>query len=229
MDNQEHRFEDTMDVLEADREATEIRFRELLDELSRHVGDVRDAADRSTALHAARRDARRRAHPDSGGGIDATDGAVPDEPARGWPQGRGGGRGLLNRFAAWLMRDFLETIDRRGEAQGRRLEALEVGVGSLKESASADEASYAALNEALSGAQAALQAALSTQREMLDLVNAKDAEVLQRAVAGPLRRMEILFDEFGRQQEALLSQLVGRRQELDDLVRRLTPTPEEKT
>jgi len=73
-----------------------------------------------------------------------------------------------------------------------------------------------------------LQAALATHQEMLSLVNAKDAEVLQRAVAGPLRRMEVLFDEFGRQQEALLSQLVGRRRELDEIVRMVTPTPEER-
>jgi len=51
---------------------------------------------------------------------------------------------------------------------------------------------------------------------------------LQRAVAGPLRRMEVLFDEFSRQQEALLSQLVGRRRELDDLVRAVTPASEER-
>jgi hypothetical protein len=64
---------------------------------------------------------------------------------------------------------------------------------------------------------------------MLDLVNAKDAEVLQRAVAGPLRRMEVLFDEFARQQEALLAQLVGRHRELDEVARALTERPSKQT
>jgi hypothetical protein len=34
--------------------------------------------------------------------------------------------------------------------------------------------------------------------------------------------MEVLFDEFARQQEGLLSQLVGRRRELDELVEAAT-------
>ena len=41
------RFEDTMDVLEAEREVTEGRFRELLAELTAHVADVGRATGRS--------------------------------------------------------------------------------------------------------------------------------------------------------------------------------------
>jgi hypothetical protein len=35
--------------------------------------------------------------------------------------------------------------------------------------------------------------------------------------------MELVFDEFARQQESMLAQLVGRRQELDALIADLQP------
>jgi len=126
------------------------------------------------------------------------------------------------------MRDYLMVIDRRGDARSDRIDELRTRVDRLYETLDTGGQAADAVDEALGAAQQALQAALATHSEMLDLVNAKDAEVLQRAVAGPLRRMEVLFDEFGRQQEAMLSQLVGRRRELERLVRAAAPSHEEE-
>ena len=214
-----------MDVLEAEREATEARFRQLLAELTGHVNRVREAADRSAELYQSQLEARRQALASVRDGI--TEAANEGSLGTGlsWPDRSPGLRGAANRLVRWLMRDFLEVLDRRGDMHSRRVDDLRGRVDILQETVSTESE---ALNDALAGAHAALQAALATHREMLSLVNAKDAEVLQRAVAGPLRRMEVLFDEFGRQQEALLSQLVGRRRELDEIVRMVTPTPEER-
>jgi hypothetical protein len=222
------RFEDTMDVLEGEREATEARFRALLAELTAHVADVRRATDRSMELYQDQLTARRDA---LGSVSDSLAEAAGEESLGrrlGWPQGGGGLRGRVNRLARWLIRDYLEVLDRRRDAHARRVEDLEGRVDRLQGALSADGEAAEAVHGALGSAHAALQAGLATHAEMLALVNAKDAEVLQRAVAGPLRRMEVVFDEFGRQQEALLSQLVGRRRELDDLVRAVTPAPEEE-
>ncbi len=217
-----------MDALEEEREATESRFNELLAQLTAHVNAVREAADRSVQLYDGQLAARRRALASVRDGLSeaANEGSVASALA--WPDRRGGLRAAANRLVRWLMRDFLEVLDRRGDMHTRRIEELKERVDRLQDTVSAEGASAEALNDALAGTHAALQAALATHREMLSLVNAKDAEVLQRSVAGPLRRMEVLFDEFGRQQEALLSQLVGRRRELDDLVRAVAPAPEER-
>jgi len=220
------RFEDTMDTLEAQREVTEGRFRELLEELGQQVRAVRDTADRTTALYHAQIDARREALASVKDSL--SEAAGEESLDQGWPSGGGGWRGRINRLARWLIRDYLEVIDRRDDVHTRRVEDIKLRVDRLQGTLSAESDVAGALDEALGKAHRALQAALATHAEMLVLVNAKDAEVLQRAVAGPLRRMEVLFDEFGRQQEALLAQLVGRRRELDDLVRAVTPAPEEK-
>jgi hypothetical protein len=222
------RFEDTMDALESEREATEARFRELLAELTAHIADVRDASDRSTELYQTQVTARREALASVKDRLNEAAGEESLNRDLGWPQGGGGLRGRVNRLARWLIRDYLEVLDRRGDVHTSRVEDLKGSVDQLQGTLLVDGEAAEALTEALGAAHEALQAALATHAEMLNLVNAKDAEVLQRAVAGPLRRMEVLFDEFGRQQEALLSQLVGRRRELDALVRAVTPTPKEK-
>ncbi len=220
------RFEDTMDVLEARREETEARFRDLLAQLTTHVEDVRAAAERSTRLYREHVDVRREALASVKDSL--AEAAVKDPPDAdvAWPSGGGSARRLLNGLSRWVLRDFFEVLDRRGDTLGARVDALRERVDRLQSTVSTDDEAAEALNEVLGAAQQALQAALATHAEMLQLVNAKDAEVLQRAVAGPLRRMEILFDEFGRQQEALLSQLVGRRRELDRLVRAAGPSPQ---
>ncbi len=227
------RFEDTMDVLEARREETEGRFRELLGQLAGHVDDVRAATERSTSLYQAQVDVRREALAAVKDGLVEAAGDEPPDDDVAWPSGGGFGRRLLNSLSHWVLRDFFEVLDRRGDMRtrrvdtlGARVEALRERVDQLQSTVSTDGDVAEALNQALGAAQQALQAALVTHAEMLELVNAKDAEVLQRAVAGPLRRMEVLFDEFGRQQEALLSQLVGRRRELDRLVGAVSASPQ---
>lgn len=217
-----------MDVLEAEREAAEARFRELLAELTAHVADVRQATDRSIELHQAHVTARREAISSVRDSLAEAAGEESLNRDLGWPRGGVGLRGRVNRLARWLIRDFLEVLDRRRDVHTSRVEDLKGRVDRLQDTMSVDGEAAETAHEALGSAHAALQAALATHTEMLVLVNAKDAEVLQRAVSGPLRRMEVLFDEFGRQQEALLSQLVGRRRELDDLVRAVTPAPEEE-
>ena len=224
-----------MDVLEARREETEARFRDLLAELTTHVEDVRTATERSTRLYQEHVDVRREALASVKDSLAEAAGDDPDPPDVDllWPSEGGLVRRLLNGLSRWVLRDFFEVLDRRGDARSRRLDTLGARVEALRErvdrlqsTVSTEGAAAEALNQALGAAQQALQAALATHAEMLHLVNAKDAEVLQRAVAGPLRRMEVLFDEFGRQQEALLSQLVGRRRELDRLVRAAGPSPQ---
>ena len=216
-----------MDVLEREREATETRFRSLLEELARHTEAVRDATARCSDLYGARVQACRQAPAADEQRTGATRDEASPQAATAWPLSRRGVRGTINRLARWLLRDYLETLDRRGDLLDQRFGRLHERVNAVQEMNAGETAE--ALVEALAGTQAALAAALATHREMLNLVNAKDAELLQRAVAGPLRRMELLFDEFGRQQEALLSQLVGRRRELDEIVRALSPAPEEGT
>lgn len=227
MADDNHSFEDTMDALEAQRELTEGRFRALLDELARQVAAVRAASERTAVLYQQQVEVRRAALASV---RDSLNEAAGEQSLRDlhWPRRAGGLRGRLNRMARWVIRDFLEVLDRRGDVHTRRVEDLKLRVDRLQGTVSGESAASAALNEALGSAHQALQAALATHAEMLVLVNAKDAEVLQRAVAGPLRRMEVLFDEFARQQEALLAQLVGRRGELDELVRALAPTPKEE-
>jgi hypothetical protein len=212
-------------VLEARREETEGRFRELLAQLTGHVDDVRAATERSTSLYQAQVEVRREALASVKDGLADAAGDDPPDADVAWPSGGGFARRLLNGLSRWVLRDFFEVLDRRTrrvDTLGARVEALRERVDRLQSTVSTDGDVADALNEALGAAQQALLAALATHAEMLQLVNAKDAEVLQRAVAGPLRRMEVLFDEFGRQQEALLSQLVGRRRELDRLVREVT-------
>ncbi len=229
-DGDDQSFEDTMDVLEAEREETELRFRDLLARLTTHIDEVRTATERSTSLYQAQVEIRREALASVKDSLVEAAAPVAPSPDITWPQGGGMVRGLLNGLSRWLLRDFFEVLDRRGDARsarvdglGARVDSLRERVDRLQETVSTDGDAATALNEALGAAHQALQAALATHAQMLHLVNAKDAEVLQRAVAGPLRRMEVLFEEFGRQQEALLSQLVGRRRELDRLVRAATP------
>ena len=214
------RFEETMDALEAQREDVEAEFHALLEGLSRSIDGLRAAMADLVARQSAQAEARREA-------LDAGDPPFPQVGSEEttWPTSGGGARGRVNRFARWLLRDYLMVLDRRQTAERRRLEGLELRVDRLRATVDEDAALVGTVEATLACVHEALQTALEAQGQMLALVNAKDAEVLQRAVAGPLRRMEVLFDEFGRQQETLLSQLVGRRAELDELVRAVTPAP----
>ncbi len=207
------RFEDTLDALEAQREQTEVCFRELLDGLATSVDAVRAATQQIEAHSRQHGEARAQAlaQLDERVVADAATRAVP------WPTGCGFVRRRVNAFARWFLRDYLETIDRRADALTAGIDGLEGGIAQLRviTASLADAERDQQMLDLLRASHAALDAAASAHRQMLDLVNAKDAELLQRAVGGPLRRMELIFDEFGRQQEALLAQLVGRRRELD--------------
>ena len=74
------------------------------------------------------------------------------------------------------------------------------------------------IGEALDHTVEALTLVTRLSERLREVVNAKDAEALQRAVAGPSLQIEVIFDELTRRQEALLAELVGRRQELDELI-----------
>ena len=221
------RFEDTMDVLETKREQAEARFREQLHALNDHLETVRAATERSTEILQQAAGTRQALADAEARQVNAAATGAGVESAQ-WPAGKRFLRRSLNRLVRWATRDFLEVLDRRGDESAGRINALEERVDRLRATVDLSGGAADAMREALDAVHQGLQGALTTHREMLDLVNAKDAEVLQRAVAGPLRRMEMLFDEFGRQQEAMLSQLVGRRQELDDLVRSVAPYRKEK-
>ena len=140
------------------------------------------------------------------------------------------------------MRDYLAILDLRSEAARAAVERLqgasrrEIGRSrqlarllaerdasahaAIKSERRAREAATHALYVGLHHATEALSAVLGLQESLKPWLDSRDAETLQRAVHGPLRSMEALFDEFGRQQEALISELIGRRQELELLVRR---------
>jgi hypothetical protein len=134
------------------------------------------------------------------------------------------------------MRDYLDVIDRRTDHLNERLDLIQglfgdllaatggsaqpesVAEGDHASARGGDLSTTSAAHAAFVSAADALAAAAEVHRDAHRVVNAKDAELLQRAAAGPLRRMELVFDEFARQQEALLAQLVGRRKELDALI-----------
>ncbi len=74
------------------------------------------------------------------------------------------------------------------------------------------------VGEVLNHAVEALTQVTRLSERLRAVVNAKDAEALQRAVEGPALQIEVIFDELTRRQEALLAELVGRRQELDAMI-----------
>ena len=143
-------------------------------------------------------------------------------------------RRLVNSLLGRLMRDYLVVADHRADRVRERLDLLDGVFGDLLAATGGDSGVEEPASGELSGGGAlsatgaaraafecateAITAAAEVHRDAHRVVNAKDAELLQRAAAGPLRRMELVFDEFARQQEAMLAQLVGRRRELDALV-----------
>ena len=168
-----------------------------------------------------------------------------DQPP--WPVGGGGLRGVLNGFARWWLRDYLAVLDARHEALAERSRHLETdlddAVAALVDHQVKLLASCTQLNQALTDLRGWGRSAWSEHRsrtellrhalnrigEAIDLVsgaslrlralmNAKDAETVQRVVGGVDRKAEIVLDALARRQEALLAELVGRRQELDEIL-----------
>jgi len=164
-----------------------------------------------------------------------------------WPTGGGGVRALLNRLAHWWLRDYLAVLDARHEALAERSRHLETdlddSLAALVSQQSELLASCAELNQALADMQGWAQSAWGEQAsrsellrdglnrvgEAIDfvsgaslrlrtLMNAKDAETVQRVAGGVDQKAEVVLDALARRQEALLAELVGRRQDLDELV-----------
>lgn len=241
MSNEEATFEDTLDRLESERESIEDEYRQSLATLDECVQRLAAAAEEVGRATRAREDARaeiaRRAQQRLGDEGASAASTTPEWPA--WPTGGGPVRRLLNGLMGRLMRDYLEVVDHRTDRIRERLDLLEGVFGDLlaatggdagvESPASGDRSGERGLSATVAARTAfecaaeALAAAAEVHRGAHRVVNAKDAELLQRAASGPLRRMELVFDEFARQQEAMLAQLVGRRQELDALVADLRP------
>jgi hypothetical protein len=236
VNNKEATFENTLDRLESERESIEVAYQQSLSTLENRVQRLAAATEEVGRATRAREEARaeivRRAQERLGGKAASAASTTPEWPS--WPSGGGPVRRLVNGLMGRLMRDHLVVIDRRADRITERLDLLEglfgdllaatggdVDVASTTPGAPSGEGTLSAPGAARAAfecAAEALAAAAEVHRGAHRVVNAKDAELLQRAAAGPLRRMELVFDEFARQQEALLAQLVGRRQELDALV-----------
>jgi hypothetical protein len=234
--NDEATFEDTLDRLESERESIEDEYRQsltTLDDCVQRLAAATEEVGRATrAREEARAEIARRARERLGGEAESAASLASAWPA--WPSGGGPVRRLVNGLRGRLMRDYLEVVDHRSDLIRERFDLLEGVFGDLLAAtggASGVESAASgthpgdgglsvtgAARAAFECAAEALAAAAEVHRGAHRVVNAKDAELLQRAAAGPLRRMELVFDEFARQQEAMLAQLVGRRQELDALV-----------
>ena len=241
MSNEEATFEDTLDRLESERESIEDEYRQslaTLDECVQRLAAATEEVGRATrAREEARAEIARRAQQRLGDEAASAASTPLEWPA--WPTGGGPVRRLVNGLMGRLMRDYLEVVDHRTDRIRERLDLLEGVFGDLLAATGGDAgvesptsgdqsgegglSATGAARAAFECAAEALAAAAEVHRGAHRVVNAKDAELLQRAASGPLRRMELVFDEFARQQEAMLAQLVGRRQELDALVADLRP------
>lgn len=164
-----------------------------------------------------------------------------------WPVGGGSVRAILNRLARWWLRDYLVVLDSRHEALAERSRHVETdlddALGAVVSQQAGLLSSCAQLNQTLVDLQAWTRTAWDEQasrtellREGLDrvgeaidfvagaslrlrtLINAKNAETVQRVMGGVDQKAEVVLDALARRQEALLAELVGRRQELDELV-----------
>ena len=236
MSDRDSTFEDTLDRLESERETIEGEYWGSLSTLddcvhrlaaaTEEVGRATRARDEARVAIARRAEQRLGDKPGSGAA------ARQEWPT--WPAGGGPLRRLVNGLMGRLLRDHLAVVERRGDQIRERLDLLEGLFSDLVAATGGDIGAERPgldtqeVGERLGAAEAArtafqcaaeaLAAAAEVHRGAHRVVNAKDAELLQRAASGPLRRMELVFDEFARQQEAMLAQLVGRRQELDTLI-----------
>jgi hypothetical protein len=164
-----------------------------------------------------------------------------------WPPRSGGLRGFLNGLAYRLLRDYLAVLDQRHEELTAAAQAVDEQQRAAVASLNADHDQLAAccrrllatcrelhaahtaarteaaeraesLREGLNRIAEALDVVSGVSLKLRTLMNAKDAETVRRVVGGADRKVEVVLDELARRQEALLSELVGRRQELDALI-----------
>jgi hypothetical protein len=226
----EKEFEATLDRLVEERGEAEARYFDALEEYRRRMTRLGELA--SAAEEAA---ARIEGWPARTGvssiDVEAGPGATSLPAPEPWPEGDGL-RGRLNGFLRWVLRDYLESLDRREErleavadaidarvdAERRALRHAAAQVGpqlrglvDYAESIGDVAARTHALTEALRESVEALRSAVDLLEPLAEtgrlLGDAKHAEVLRRATEGPVRRSELLFDEIERRQEALLARL----------------------
>lgn len=159
------------------------------------------------------------------------------------PWGRATGwRRLLAGPIRWLLHDHVAVLDRRHEALARAIHARDRRLQQALDALRGD------VRAALGGMQAESERRLASQGEsgeavrelatrcveavdrvadvvlhLREMLNAKEAETVQVATEGLRERTTVLLEELARQQEAILAELVGRRQELDELARRARP------
>lgn len=222
-------FDRTLETLGQEREARELQYRAQLQRLRDLLESLAAAARHAEALAVSRE--QRLAELAAGAGVTGAlplvDGLpLPDQDP--WPSSGRWFRRAVNSAIAWLLRDYLAVLDRRHQAVGlcvsAHTEVLQSLHSTLGESlvqlqrCDATVPALEALREALNRTVECLDAFAEFPDQLRLLDDAKHAETLQRATHGPLRKMDLVFGEFGRQQEALLAELVGRRQELDALV-----------
>lgn len=230
-------FDRTLEALGQEREARELQYQAQLQRLRDLLEALAAAARHAEALAVGRE--QQLAQLAAGAGVAGTEPFVdglprPDQDP--WPKSGGWFRRAVNAAIGWLLRDYLAVLDRRHHAVGlcvsahtEVLQALHSRLGeSLVQLQRCDATVPAleALREALNRTVESLHAFADFPDLLRLLDDAKHAETLQRATHGPLRKMDLMFDEFGRQQEALLAELVGRRQELDALVSALRVDPD---
>lgn len=226
----EREFEETLDRLSAERTDAEQRY----------FAALQEYRERMTRLTARAADAEAAAARIGGwpgraeSGAVAVDGVATELALDGpdpWPANPGL-RGRINALLRWLLRDYLEVLDRREERldqlaarqraalleHHRALEQVAAGIEprlraalDYSESIGDVAARTHALTEALRETVESLRSGLDQLEPLAErlrlLGDAKHAEVLRRATEGPVRRTELLFDELERRQEALLARL----------------------
>ncbi len=245
---EEPRVTAKLDALEAARVAVEAEYLECMHRFEIRADSLRALLDRFALASAEDVSGDPAAAGDSVGAPQAPLLATAAKPARpaeraAWRLPAAGLRGWL---ANWLIGDLLPTLDQRqgtiehalADLQGDILALRKEVSGTLErvqEHAAAQlEAGLAALRatqercddlrrwhgvgEALEHVVEALTLVTRLSERLRSVVDAKDAETLQRAVDGPSLQLEVIIDELTRRQEALLAELVGRRQELDELI-----------
>ena len=221
-------FESTLEELSAARDEVELEW----------VRRVEELTARTQAAMGAARTAEELAGADPNAGLEAA--PVFDAPNLATalpplPTASSGG-GVRGRLCRWLLGEFLGALQEwASEVAGAHAQSQQDVAALRSHAALIDEDRRAAREARVAQYQRteAIREAVNRMIESVDLfagvaykaremMNAKDAELLHRSTEGPLRRTDVILDELGRQQEALLAELVGKRAELDELVRRAT-------
>lgn len=198
-------FHHTLRELREVRDTVERDFAARLEALDERVAAAREALE--TAAEAASRSAGR-----------ARPGGRQSEEERSRDDSTGHGTvyvspGLVGRLLDRLQGGRLARIERQQRQLGARIEAANVAslVGEAREHVEAVRELAGRVAEALETSALAI-------RRGLDLLNAKEAETVHVATHGARAQAELTMSELARQQEALLAELVGRRQDLERLV-----------